>query len=40
MNVSQKILSDITIFNKYAKYVPSNDERTGMSCAIATSRCT
>ena len=27
MNVSQKILSDITIFNKYAKYVPSKQRR-------------
>jgi len=27
MNVSQKILSDITVFNKYAKFVPSKQRR-------------
>lgn len=27
MNVSQKILSDITIFNKYAKFIPSKQRR-------------
>ena len=27
MDKSQKILSDITIFNKYAKYVPETERR-------------
>jgi ribonucleoside-triphosphate reductase len=27
MNISQKILSDITIFNKYAKYIPEIERR-------------
>ena len=30
MNVSNKILSDITIYMKYAKYIPT-EEKTGMS---------
>ena len=35
MNVSQKILSNITVFNKYAKFVPSHNRREnwGELCA-------
>ena len=27
MNISQEILSDIVVYNKYAKYLPSNQRR-------------